>query len=462
MMDLPSQTQKKRNRIFENENNEEGDRSAYSKKEKVSHDDGQSAPIILLEKRKYIDFETITPESPRITIFSYNILADRYTSTENFPYCSADHLLNQYRMKRVLGEILQSNADIICLQECEVEVMDTILRPELASHGFEGFIQRKNGKNEGVTIFYRKSTTDFGGKVAFNLKATVSIQIPDEVEKHYRHQQDSDRKSFPYGSPSWRFIQNLMNRPGVGLSLLLEEERTKNMFWVATTHLYWHPHEPDIKSAQCALLCKELEEQCLLQVPAPLIFTGDFNSLPMKLEADEFDPIIPKDGLRSGVYEICTTGKLLHSHPHHPIVCCGGKSDDDPKSTQPEHDDDNENNHFKGYNTVDLLSQLVPSNTLELIDVFDTPLLLSPFYTNYTHEFKGHIDHIFYSNAKAADISNRLRLLQILDGYSEEVLSQFIALPSKLLPSDHIPLVAIFALEGNDGGDESNNQDAKG
>jgi len=59
-----------------------------------------------------------------------------------------------------------------------------------------------------------------------------------------------------------------------------------------------------------------------------------------------------------------------------------------------------------------------------------------PKYTNYTEGFKGTIDHIFFNE--------KLTLLSILDVVDEKICKKEKALPSTLLPSDHIRLEATF------------------
>jgi mRNA deadenylase 3'-5' endonuclease subunit Ccr4 len=60
-----------------------------------------------------------------------------------------------------------------------------------------------------------------------------------------------------------------------------------------------------------------------------------------------------------------------------------------------------------------------------------------PRYTNFTGSFVGVLDYIFFTK-------NHLRVLGSLDMPSDEVVSEFTALPSPRFPSDHLPLVADF------------------
>merc|ERR1719317_1299765 len=58
-------------------------------------------------------------------------------------------------------------------------------------------------------------------------------------------------------------------------------------------------------------------------------------------------------------------------------------------------------------------------------------------YTNYTEDFKGTLDYIFFS-------SDLLAVLAVSQVDDEAQLSQETALPSSTRPSDHLSLVATF------------------
>lgn len=59
----------------------------------------------------------------------------------------------------------------------------------------------------------------------------------------------------------------------------------------------------------------------------------------------------------------------------------------------------------------------------------------TPEFTNYTQEFKACLDYIFFEK-RSITVSRFIPFLE------EDVLSQNIALPSKVFPSDHLALIA--------------------
>lgn len=59
----------------------------------------------------------------------------------------------------------------------------------------------------------------------------------------------------------------------------------------------------------------------------------------------------------------------------------------------------------------------------------------TPEFTNFTADFKGCLDYIFYDK-------RNIKLLQFVPFIDESILSQHTALPNVVFPSDHLALVA--------------------
>eukprot|EP01016_Furgasonia_blochmanni_P039420 TRINITY_DN4893_c0_g1_i1.p2 TRINITY_DN4893_c0_g1~~TRINITY_DN4893_c0_g1_i1.p2 ORF type:complete len:155 (-),score=31.41 TRINITY_DN4893_c0_g1_i1:60-524(-) len=85
-----------------------------SKKKKVDKEDDESASSSLKNSKD------VNPSPPKfkekIKVASYNILAGSYATSNMFPYCAKTFLDIKYRSKRILEELKDMNADIICLQ----------------------------------------------------------------------------------------------------------------------------------------------------------------------------------------------------------------------------------------------------------------------------------------------------------------------------------------------------------
>jgi mRNA deadenylase 3'-5' endonuclease subunit Ccr4 len=85
---------------------------------------------------------------------SYNILADRLALPNYFPHTTRSRLSFEFRGPRVIAEIRQSRADVICLQEVDrvsdyYEMMFNALGYKLLHYGRPGLLW-----GEGVAIAY--------------------------------------------------------------------------------------------------------------------------------------------------------------------------------------------------------------------------------------------------------------------------------------------------------------------
>lgn len=73
---------------------------------------------MMAKENDYFVFDSTpeTPDSRSFRVVSYNVLADCYTKDIYFPYTSPNHLKFSTRGNRVVKELTNSLADIICLQ----------------------------------------------------------------------------------------------------------------------------------------------------------------------------------------------------------------------------------------------------------------------------------------------------------------------------------------------------------
>jgi len=70
----------------------------------------------------------------KVNIMSYNLLACGLDRHNKFPYASEDVLNFWYRAPRIINEIQNSNADIVCLQE--INHVADFYSPEMAKIGY--------------------------------------------------------------------------------------------------------------------------------------------------------------------------------------------------------------------------------------------------------------------------------------------------------------------------------------
>ncbi|XP_066157181.1 CCR4-NOT transcription complex subunit 6-like [Euwallacea fornicatus] len=342
------------------------------------------------------------------TVMCYNVLCDKYATRQMYSYCPSWALNWDYRKKGILEEIQHYAADIINLQEVEMEQFYNFFMPELKAHGYHGIYSPKSrakhmGEAErkyvdGCAIFYRTSKFTLVKEhlVEFNQLAMANA---DGLE---------------------HMLNRVMPKDNIGLAALLQ---TTENAWdnappdaqfisqpilVCTAHIHWDPEFCDVKLIQTMMLSNELKtilEESVQTLRAnnvnisdpsniQLVLCGDFNSLP-----------------DSGVIEFLSTGRVSQDHQD-----------------------------FKAFSYKSCLEKVLScdkpnefTHSFKLASAYNDEIM--PF-TNYTFEFKGIIDYIFYAK-------NTMTPLGLLGPISQEWVAQnkVIGCPHPHVYSDHFPLL---------------------
>ncbi|CAB3362119.1 Hypothetical predicted protein [Cloeon dipterum] len=301
------------------------------------------------------------------TVMCYNVLCDKYATRQMYGYCPSWALNWEYRKKGIIQEIRSCAADIISLQEVETDQFYNFFRPELKADGYYGIFSPKSRAKtmseserkyvDGCAIFFRTSKFQLMAEhlVEFNQLAMANSEGSDDM------------------------LNRVMPKDNIGLAALL---KTKEAAWeggvppdpaqmnqlllVCTAHIHWDPEFCDVKLIQTMMLSHEL--RTILDTacnnfrpghkPDPnsiqLILCGDFNSLP-----------------DSGVVEYLTTGRVPNDHPDFKDLkykSCLQRISSREKSNEYTH-------------------------SFQLATAYSEDIMP---YTNYTFDFKGIIDYIFY------------------------------------------------------------------
>ncbi|XP_062541098.1 2',5'-phosphodiesterase 12 [Armigeres subalbatus] len=317
-------------------------------------------------------------------VVTYNILADLYADSdysrnELFGYCPNYALHIDYRKQLFIKEILGYNADIICLQEVDSKIYDFDLTTVLRLFSFEGHFKAKGKTAEGLATFYNAQR--------FQELDRQGITFGENLE------------SAPAFQCLWNQIKNneklavrIKDRStAIQATLLRSRSVPKKHLLVANTHFYFHPDADHIRLLQggfSMLYIRDLyekyeREMSLDRNDFAIVFCGDFNSVP-----------------ECGMYRLMTE-------------------------------------RFVGDELADWLSneeEAVRGVTLSQPFWFKSACGC-PKYTNYTVGFKACIDYIYYQ-------SDALKVNDVVPLPSEEELMAYDAIPSPVLPSDHIALVA--------------------
>ncbi|XP_063930615.1 CCR4-NOT transcription complex subunit 6-like isoform X1 [Zophobas morio] len=342
------------------------------------------------------------------TVMCYNVLCDKYATRQMYSYCPSWALNWDYRKKGILEEIRHYSADIINLQEVEMEQFYNYFLPELKQDGYAGIYSPKSRAKhmaeserkyvDGCAIFYRTSkfTLIKEHLVEFNQLAMANADGLDHM------------------------LNRVMPKDNIGLAALLQ---TTEAAWentpadapfvqqpilVCTAHIHWDPEFCDVKLIQTMMLSNELKtilEKSAQTLKASenvnadansiqLVLCGDFNSLP-----------------DSGVIEFLSTGRVSQDHKD-----------------------------FKDFSYKQCLEKILScdkpnefTHSFKLASAYNDEIM--PF-TNYTFDFKGIIDYIFYAK-------QTMTPLGLLGPLSSEWLTQnkVIGCPHPHVFSDHFPLL---------------------
>lgn len=318
-----------------------------------------------------------------VTVLCYNILCDKYATSQMFGYVPSWFLNWEYRKQLIIHEILSYDADIVCLQEVESSQFEQYFKPQLRMRGgYDGIFSPKSRAKtmnewdrtfvDGCAIFFKADRFKLEDKllVEFNQMALSRPSLRKHKDVYNR----------------------VMTRDNIALIARLEHKESRQELIVANVHIHWDPSFRDVKLVQTIILIEELEKFSSQHPKAGMIVCGDFNSLP-----------------GSGVCSLLETGNLSPDHPD-----------------------------FMTY-TYEPYTSEVTKHNLGLRNAYgNSPEPLT--FTSYTPMFLGVIDYIWFR-------PGALSVTGCLSSVPTDYVKQIVGLPSQHLPSDHISLLVEFKIE---------------
>jgi CCR4-NOT transcription complex subunit 6 len=340
---------------------------------------------------------------PRLRIATYNVLAEIYATQQQYPYCDFWALSWDYRFQNILREILDAAPDVLCLQEVQADYYENHVYAAMSEAGYEGVYKQKTrqsmglaGKVDGCALFWRRSKCHLVESYSIEFNEVAQRQVTQVLGLNPRSEEGS------------AFLSRL-SKDNVAQLVVLEfmqpVSRTRNemaQICVANTHLYSNKDCPDVKLWQTWQLLQELESYVMSRGQSlPLILCGDFNSTP-----------------DTAVYTLLSRQTV---HPGHPDV--NVSNNDDVPNVLPD--------------------PMNITHSFQLGSAYQTVMGEEPWVTNFTANFKGVLDYIWYS-------APTLRPLAVAPIPDEKQLSKHgEALPSTEYSSDHIMLMADFQIVTN-------------
>eukprot|EP00934_Nitzschia_sp_Nitz4_P007663 Nitzschia sp. Nitz4//scaffold2_size372955//184913//186912//NITZ4_000427-RA/size372955-processed-gene-0.508-mRNA-1//-1//CDS//3329546790//7653//frame0 len=334
----------------------------------------------------------------RFRMATYNVLAEIYATQQQYPYCDIWALSWDYRFQNIMREIIDVSPDVICLQEVQADHYENHLYAAMSDQGYEGVYKQKTrdamgmaGKVDGCALFWRRSK--------FHLVESYSIEFNELAQRQATQVMGLN----PRSEEGVAFL-NRLSKDNVAQLVVLELAQPTlatrnnrdpiNQVCIANTHLYSNKDFPDVKLWQAWQLLQELENYVMSrQTNVPLIICGDFNSTP-----------------DTAVYDLLSRQTV---HPGHPDV--NVPTDDCPNI---------------------LPDAMNITHSFQLGSAYQTVMGDEPIQTNFTSNFKGVLDYIWYS-------AQYLRPLSVAPIPDETVLTRHgEALPSTEFSSDHVMLIS--------------------
>uniref|UniRef100_A0A452Y901 Endonuclease/exonuclease/phosphatase domain-containing protein n=1 Tax=Aegilops tauschii subsp. strangulata TaxID=200361 RepID=A0A452Y901_AEGTS len=132
----------------------------------------------------HLDMDSQSSSFGTFTVLSYNILADAYATSDAYSYCPTWALSWTYRRQNLMREIIGYHADIICLQEVQLNHFEDFFAPEFDKHGYQALYKKRTTEVyagvphaiDGCATFFRRDRFSHVKKyeVEFN-KAAQSL-----------------------------------------------------------------------------------------------------------------------------------------------------------------------------------------------------------------------------------------------------------------------------------------------
>jgi mRNA deadenylase 3'-5' endonuclease subunit Ccr4 len=351
-------------------------------------------------------------------ILSYSVISGPlHGEGSKHTYASVSVTKWTRRRNKIMEELQALKASILCLQEVSQRGLKETFIPQLRTLGLEcsGFAPSKpSTMNRGPLAHKNVGCAIFHDSKCFRSLASKRVHLRDytPLARCQSHQLYVD-------------VYTKMN-PLVLVHLL--HTASNQSVVIANTHLYWNPERADIKVLQTAACANAIDRfiteiGCTSTNKPPVILCGDFNSFP--------DVLHPRTGasMESGPFQLLRNGVLTEHHPHHPDVWHGSMQ---VRVEKP--------------HLGELRTNIIMENMYYVDPAFRDA---HPLFTTRTDDFQGWVDHIFITDR--VDVHRLLATpVRAREGDASEKAVAFGAIPSKVYPSDHLPIGMICKLKEPD------------
>ncbi|KAF5270457.1 hypothetical protein FQA39_LY08335 [Lamprigera yunnana] len=323
---------------------------------------------------RHLYTNTWLKEQNQLRVVSYNILSNLYAEIVPEPlHCSPHAISIHYRKELILKELLGYQADVICLQEVEQNIYNLDIKPKL-SNTYRGSFHKKGFKIPvGLACF-------------FNVEKFRSIEVNQIV---FREELPTN----PLFADTWNLISQcntlkdrILKLPTSLQVTVLQSKIPDENVIIANVQLYDHVKANLERLVQCSIALDYIKD-----------IYNKYKHFMVGIIYVKITPLryVPT----SQVYQFIMNG----------FIQCTVKTD-----------------IGKSEKTISL------RHPFQFGSAYGTPK-----YTNYSIDFKGCLDYIFYD-------STSLDVIDCVPLPDESVLVKNVALPNEVFPSNHLALVASY------------------
>lgn len=353
------------------------------------------------------------PDKP-LRVMSYNILADQNAFESDsgepfFPWAKKEILHRGRRMPLLLHEILSYHADVVCLQEVDEFVYDTLFRPVMSYFNYQGYYSVKctGGTKEGCALFFslnRFQRCQDEDLKTFSISKLLS-EIPTATESEWKACEEPIANLF---SRRTDLLELLQSKLGHVVQIARLRDLDGNSLLAANTHLFYHPKATHIRALQCFAIAKQLSiEQGSQRIP--FVLCGDFNSDLWSAATLLMKRRTPKNYSKFQLHLSSFTWEENSSEENSSVEGNEPFDDDFPELRLPDSFPD----IVSGYSAY-------------------------PDYTHYIVGFKASLDHILMSSSTSLAQLQPLRHATIPPLV---LVESGTAMPGPTFPSDHISIL---------------------
>eukprot|EP00536_Pseudo-nitzschia_multiseries_P006350 jgi/Psemu1/286407/fgenesh1_pg.133_\ len=426
-------------------------------------------PIVSPLRDDFIRKKQKSDQSTRTTlrVCTYNILADLYVSRNGngqhapttYPHVKYEHVEKTRRIPMIVGELLNYQADVICLQEVDGSVYEAFLQPVFWTLGYDGYYSNKaSSQREGCALFWSRKLLEVEEALSFDVKDLFlsSSMNNKNIEREWQSMRDIHR--FLDAHEELRTVVTEKLGQVLQIATLKLKSQVKGQsveIVVANTHLFWHPMADHIRALQVYVVAKKIDEvrqekRTKNHFSRPFLLCGDLNSDPLSGASQ----LLSSRTLAPNQYDCW---KYLHRYKWdvdddevEEMVEGGTTAEGRRRESREEKLNENtaSSNHAS---TSEKSSNLVPPH-IELPDSF--PIVQSgckenPPFTNFSLEFVDTLDYVLGSKNSQNELfgfepKRSAAMPSIPD------VKKFVSMPNELMPSDHVSLVCDFDLSQYD------------